>query len=160
MQQAEKQRTKEDAGIEKMLTPERREFLDAAFHKHLGAEIAGDLPAIIATYAKGGHLNFNGVIYDTPKRLTAFHRNFGFDGRGLLSGLQGEIVHLCHTYDSVIVEFIVSGTVEVALLNAPVGRPVQFPMCAIYQFDEEGKLKSERVYTDSAGLLPEPILAL
>ena len=49
---------------------------------------------------------------------------------------------------------------EVALRDAPVGRPVAFPMCVIYQFDEAGKLASERVYTDSGALLPEPILPL
>ena len=78
----------------------------------------------------------------------------------MLAGLDGEIVHLFYTYDCVIVEYIVRGTVEVALRDAPVGRPVAFPMCVIYQFDEAGKLASERVYTDSGALLPEPILPL
>ncbi len=166
MKQIEKQLTKkgpgtrEDTGTREVVTPERRAFLDAAFQEHLGAEIAGDLSAIVASYSKDGHLNFNGVLYDTPERLTGFHRDFGFDGRGMLAGLDGEIVHLFYTYDCVIVEYIVRGTVEVALRDAPVGRPVAFPMCVIYQFDEAGKLASERVYTDSGALLPEPILPL
>ena len=33
----------------------------------------------------------------------------------MLAGLNGEIVHLFYTYDCVIVEYIVRGTVEVAL---------------------------------------------
>ena len=139
---------------------ERREFLDAAFQDHLGAEIAGDIKGIVASYAPGGHLNFNGVIYDTPKRLADFHRDFGWDGRGILSGLGGDIVRRLYTHDSVIVEYVVHGTVEAPLRGAPVGRPVTFPMCVIYQFDEVGKLASERVYTDSGALLPEPILPL
>ena len=144
----------------KRVGPQRQAFLDAALKEHLGAEIAGDIEAIVASYAPGGHLNFNGVLYDTPERLAGFHRNFGFDGRGILSGLGGDIVRRLYTHDSVIVEYLVRGTVEVPLRGAPVGRPVTFPMCVIYQFDEAGKLASERVYTDSGALLPEPILPL
>ena len=160
MQRIETQLTKKDPGTKGVVTPERRAFLDAAFQEHLGAEIAGDLSAIVATYAKDGHLNFNGTLYETPEQLTGFHRNFGFDGRGILAGLNGEIVRMLHTYDCVIVEYIVRGTVDVVLHDAPAGRPVAFPMCVIYQFDEAGKLASERVYTDSGALLPEPILPL
>ncbi len=160
MKPIERQRGEKDPEIRPVVTPERRAFLDAAFQAHLGAELAGDLSAIVATYSKGGHLNFNGVIYDTPERLTAFHRDFGFDGRGMISGLAGEIVRRFFTYDSVIVEYITRGTVEIALGDAPVGRSVAFPMCVIYQFDDAGKLASERVYTDSGALLPEPILPL
>ena len=57
-----------------------------------------------------------------------------------------------------IVEYIIRGRVEIALGDAPVGRSVAFPMCVIYQFDEAGKLASERVYADSGGLLPQPII--
>lgn len=160
MTQTEKQIIRNDPEIMPVVTPERRAFLDAAFEAHLGDELAGDLPAIVATYSKNGHLNFNGVIYDTPEQLTAFHRDFGFDGQGMIGGLEGEIVQLHHTYDSVIVEYIIRGTVEIALGDAPVGRSVAFPMCVIYQFDEAGKLASERVYADSGGLLPEPIMPI
>ncbi len=160
MEQTEKQRSKKETEIPPVVTPERRAFLDAAFQAHLGAELAGDLSAIVATYSKNGHLNFNGVLYDTPEQLTGFHRDFGFDGQGMIGGLNGEIVQLHHTYDSVIVEYIIRGTVEIALGDAPVGRSVEFPMCVIYQFDEAGKLASERVFADSGGLLPQPIMPI
>ena len=149
-----------DDVAKEVVSAERRAFLDAAFQEHLGAEIAGDLPAIVASYAKGGHLNHNGVLYDTPERLTAFHKDFGWDGHGMLSSISGEIIHQHYTYDSLIVEYVVRGTVEVSLCGAPVGRSVAFPSCVVYQFDETGKLVSERVYTDSGSLLPEPILPL
>lgn len=143
-----------------LVGPERRGFLDDALQEHLEAELAGDIQAIVASYAPGGHLNFNGVLYDTPQRLGEFHRDFGWDGHGILSGLGGDIVRRLYTHDSVIVEYVVRGTVEVSLCGAPVGRPVTFPMCVIYQFDETGKLASERVYTDSGALLPQPVLPL
>jgi hypothetical protein len=141
--------------------PERRAFLNAAFLEHLGAEMAGDVPAIIATFSKeGGHLSFNGARYETPEALTTFHKNFGWDGHGLFSDINGEIVRMLYTYDSVIVEFFVRANVDVALGDAPAGRPVAFPMCTIYQFDKDGKLQSERAYADSGALLPQPILSL
>lgn len=139
---------------------ERRAFLNAALKAHLGAELDGDIPAVVATFAPGGHLNFNGMVYDTPERLTAFHEEFGWDGRGVLSGIGGEITRLHYTHDSVIVEYIVHCTVAVPLHGAPAGRAVVFPMCGVYQFDETGKLRSERGYADSGALLPEPVLSL
>ena len=50
MKQTEKQLIKKDPESLPVVTPERRAFLDAAFQAHLGAELAGDLSAIIATY--------------------------------------------------------------------------------------------------------------
>jgi len=160
MNQIEKQLSKKDPEILPVVTLERRAFLDAAFQAHLGAELAGDLSAIVATYSKNGHLNFNGVLYDTPEQLTAFHRDFGFDGQGMIGGLDGEILQLHHSYDSVIVEYLIRGTAKVAFGDAPAGGAVAFPMCVIYQFDEAGKLASERVYTGLGALLPQPILPL
>ena len=104
MKQVEKQLGKNDPEIRPVVTPERRAFLDAVFQTHLCAELAGDLSAIVATYSKNGHLNFNGVLYDTPEQLTGFHRDFGFDGQGMIGGLDGEILQLHHIYDTVIVE--------------------------------------------------------
>jgi hypothetical protein len=72
----------------------------------------------------------------------------------------GEIAHLHYTRDSVIVEYVVRCTVAASLCGAPAGRAVTFPMCGIYQFDETGKLRSERGYADSGALLPEPVLPL
>ena len=140
--------------------PERRAFLNAGLKAHLGAELDGDIPAIVSTFAPGGHLNFNGTVYDTPERLSAFHQDFGWDGRGALSDIGGEIARLHYTHDSVIVEYVVRCTVAAPLHGAPAGRAVEFPMCGIYQFDEAGKLLSERGYADSGALLPEPVLPL
>ncbi len=141
--------------------PERRTFLNAAFVEHLGAEMAGDVPAIIATFSKnGGHLSFNGARYEGPEELTTFHKDFGWDGRGLFSDISGKIVRVLYTHNSMTVEFAVRANVDVALGDAPAGRTVAFPMCTIYQFDDDGKLQSERAYADSGALLPQPILSL
>ncbi len=141
--------------------PERKAFLDAALLKHLGAELVGDLLAITATYAEeDGHLNFNGVIYKTEEQLTAFHKGFGFSNEGMLSGIGGDITHITYTQESMIVEYALRATIEIDLPDAPAGRPVAIPMCVLYEFDEAGKLTSERVYTDLAAVLPKPLLQL
>jgi len=139
---------------------ERMAFLNAALLDHLASEFSGDLAAIVRTFSEGGHAVFNGARYDTAEELTAFHRSFGWDGHGLLSHIDGEIVRLLYTHHSLIVEFILRGFVEIALGDAPAGRKVETPICVIYQFDESGKLESERAYVDSGAFLPEPILHL
>jgi len=146
-----------DAEVARAVSPRRRAFLEDALMSHLGPEVAGNVPGITDSYATGGHLNFNGVLYDTPEMLTSFHRNFGFDGRGMISDLGADLVHIHYTFDAVIVEYAMRGTVAVTLGGAAAGRPVTFNACGVYCFDEEGKLRSERVYLDTGNLLPEPI---
>ncbi|TDJ49449.1 MAG: hypothetical protein E2O48_00830 [Gemmatimonadetes bacterium] len=140
---------------------ERKMFLDAAFEEHFGAELAGDLPAINASYSKeGGHLNFNGVRYESEEELTAFHKGFGFSNEGMLSGIGGDITHITYTQESMVVEYALRATIEIDLPDAPKGRSVGVPMCVVYEFDEAGKLTSERVYADSAAVLPKRFLPI
>jgi diazepam-binding inhibitor (GABA receptor modulating acyl-CoA-binding protein) len=146
-----------DAEVARVVTPQRRAFLDAALMSHLGPEVGGDVPGIAESYARGGHLNFNGLLYDTLETLTSFHRNFGFDGQGMISRLGADLVHIHYTFDAVIVEYAMRGTVAVELGGAPAGRPVTFNSCVVYCFDEAGKLRSERIYLDTGNLLPAPI---
>lgn len=141
-----------------VIDPARRAFLNVALAAHVGAELHGDVPAIVATFARNGRLDFNGKVFDTPESLAAFHHDFGWDGRGALSGIGGEITRLHHTYDSVVVEYVVRGKLAIALGGTPPGREFAMPMCVVYQFDEAGKLTSERAYADTGALLPAPVL--
>jgi len=149
--------TASDADVARAVTPARRAFLEEAFMSHLGPELTGNVAGIVDSYAKGGYLDFNGARYDTPELLTAFHTDFGFDGHGMISGLGADIVHLHYTFDTVIVEYAMRGTVTAALHGAPAGRTAQFNACGVYAFDDAGKLTSERIYLDTGNLLPQPI---
>jgi len=149
-----------DSDVARAVDPQRRAFLEDAFMMHLGPEVGGNVPGIVDSYAEGGHLNFNGVVYDTPQALTAFHRNFGFEGHGMIADLNGDIVHMHYTFDTVIVEYVMRGKVGASLGGAPAGRPVTLHVCGVYCFDDEGKLASERIYLDTGKLLPEPIIRL
>ena len=145
-----------DAEVARTVDPQRRAFLEEALMSHLGPEIGGNVPGIIDSFATRGHLSFNGVLYDTPEKLASFHRNFGFDGQGMISNIGGEIVQIFYTFDAVVVEFVMRGAVSATLDAASAGRPVTFNVCGIYCFDEAGKLTSERIYLDTGKLLPEP----
>lgn len=159
-QQLSEQISKAEVEPSSVVGSERRAVLNAALLDHLASEFSGDLAAIVRTFSEGGHALFNGARYDTAEELTAFHRAFGWDGHGLLSDIGGEIVRLLYTHDSVVVEYILRGKIDVVLGDAPAGRTVAVPMCVFYRFDGAGKLESERAYADTAAFLPEPILSL
>lgn len=134
----------------------RKAFLDQAFETHLNAEIKGDIPAVVATYAEKGHLNYNGVLYDTPEKLAAFHVGFGFSNKGMLADLDGKILNKTYMFDSLAVEFRVHCTVEL-----PPGTParrIEMSSLTIYQFNDEGKIVSERAFNDTGAILPEPVV--
>ena len=141
------------------ISPSRRAFLDEALARHLGPEIRADLAGIVASYAKGGHLSFNGKIYDTAEGLLHFHREMGFDGHGVLGELTAEIAHLSYTHDSVIVEYLMHATITPKLEGGATGRRVDIPTCGVYQFNEAGELASERIYLDTGLWLSKPVFS-
>jgi hypothetical protein len=147
-----------DAQTLRPVDPQRRTYLQEALMAHLGPEAEGRVPGIVDSYASGGHLNFNGFLYETPEALEAFHRKMGFGGNGMLADIVADIAHVHYTFSIVIVEFTMRATVTVALAGAAPGRPVAFNACGIYCFDDNGKLASERIYLDTGNLLPEPIV--
>ena len=56
--------------------------------------------------------------------------------------------------EAVVLEVVISGTQAGPWRGLPAtGRPVQFPLCAIYRFTPNGKLASETIYYDRAGVL-------
>jgi len=64
---------------------------------------------------------------------------------------------------AVIVEGVIRGTHKGSFLGiAATDRQIEIPQCAVFFFDEEGKLAGERVYFDATlilqqlGLLPTP----
>ncbi|AWZ02033.1 hypothetical protein RHODOSMS8_02516 [Rhodobiaceae bacterium] len=138
--------------------PERRAFLDAAFSEHIEAEVQGDIPAIVETFAEGGHLNFNGMLFDTPEMLSMFHTLLGFGGEGLIAGVENTITGRFYTQDALIIEYVTRGVIAMDLGQMRAGTKVEVPNCVIYQFDAAGKLASERAYLDTGALLPFPVL--
>jgi len=140
------------------VSAERRMFLDAAFEAHIGAEARGDIPAIVDTFSADGHLNFNGMLFDTPDKLGVFHTLLGFSGDGLIAGVENTITGRLYTHDAIVIEYVTRGVIAMDLGLMREGTEIEVPNCVIYQFDEAGKLASERAYLDTGGLLPAPVL--
>jgi len=60
------------------------------------------------------------------------------------------------TDDAVVVEVVITGTQTGSWRGLPAtGRPVRFPLCGIYRFAPSGKLASESIYYDRAGVLAQ-----
>ena len=58
------------------------------------------------------------------------------------------------TADHVILEVVLSGTHTGEWNGLPgTGRPVEFPVCSVFAFDDQNKLAGERIYYDRATLL-------
>lgn len=64
-------------------------------------------------------------------------------------------VHQRHvTAEHVALEVVISGTHGGSWRGLPrTGRPVEFPVCAVFSFDADGKLAGERIYYDRATVL-------
>lgn len=142
------------------VSEDRKAFLDAAFEKHLGAEAARDIPGAVDTFAEGGHLDFNGEVYDTPEELLTFHNCLGFGGleSGLIRNFGFDRITKNYSQDWITVEYDSVGEVNVSFGGEPAGRTAHWKVAVVYQFDDEGMLVSERICFDSGGLLPEPVI--
>ena len=71
-----------------------------------------------------------------------------------LPDLRIDIRHRFVTGDAIVLEVAIAGTHTGAWRGLPAtGRRVQFPLCAVYSFDETGKLAGERIYYDRATVL-------
>ncbi|MDX1746233.1 MAG: ester cyclase, partial [Halobacteriales archaeon] len=58
------------------------------------------------------------------------------------------------TGEHVILEVVITGTHTGPWRGLPgTGRRVEFPLCAVYTFDGDGKLAGERIYYDRATVL-------
>jgi steroid delta-isomerase-like uncharacterized protein len=58
--------------------------------------------------------------------------------------------------DAVVLEVRISGTQLGSWRGLPAtGRRVEFPVCAVYTFDEKGSLAGERIYYDRGSVLQQ-----
>jgi steroid delta-isomerase-like uncharacterized protein len=55
---------------------------------------------------------------------------------------------------AVILEVVITGTQLGHWRGVPAtGRPLRFPLCGVYTFDQDQRLASERIYYDRAGVM-------
>lgn len=120
--------------------------------EHVRLENRHDLTGIMATFADeakyedapwGEHHLGRGAVEQYYRDLLEALPDLQIDVRDRLVSEQ-----------AVVLEVVISGTQAGAWRGLPAtGRPVRFPLCAIYRFAPNGKLASETIYYDRAGVL-------
>jgi steroid delta-isomerase-like uncharacterized protein len=141
---------------------ERAQARMAIVEEHIACENRHDLEAVMATFGSDARYD------DEP---WADHR-LGRDGVRTyytelllaLPDLKIDVIGRHLASESVIVEVVISGTHLGAWRGLPAtGRRLQFPLCGIYEFDDNDRLAAERIYYDRGavlgqlGLFHEPV---
>jgi steroid delta-isomerase-like uncharacterized protein len=126
--------------------------------EHIHSENARDLAGIMRTFGAEARVTLNGERHPGRDRVRGLYRML-LDG---FPDLHVEVRKVYPADEAVVAEVVLHGTQEQSVLGIPAtGRPVQLPMCALFQFGDDGRLAEESVYFDGAlllrqvGLLPE-----
>ena len=122
----------------------------ALVDEHAQAEMDCDLDRTLATLNEAPDYKINNDEFSGRESVRAFYADLytGFPD------LQLEITRRYVSDEAIIVEVTFSGTHKNQWSGIPAtGRRVQFPLCAIFPFDENDRLAGERVYFDSALIL-------
>jgi steroid delta-isomerase-like uncharacterized protein len=124
--------------------------------EHLDAENNHDLDAIMATFSPQPAFALNGMDLAGQDVIRGVYAGFGFGQRGSFSDISLEVKHWYFGDDSITTEMILRAnhTGEWQGISAT-GRAVVVPLCAIFTFDDENKVASERAYFDAATVLQQ-----
>jgi len=142
------------SGVKKTLDDRVR-----VIEKHLRAENAHDIDAIMATFGEHPTFRLNGTLHSDRDSIISMYDGLGFGEKGYFSDLKAEAKQQHVTEDSIVLELLLSGrhTADWQGLRAT-GRTFEIPACAVFEFDKQGTLAAERVYFDS-GLLRQQLTA-
>lgn len=132
----------------------RRAVRIAAVREHVRLENLGDLDGIVATF--GEIAGYDDEPWDEHHVGREGVRGYYERLINALPDLQIEIKREHATAEDVVLEVIISGTHLGPWRGLPpTGRRLEFQVCAVYTFDEEGKLAGERAYYDRASILSQ-----
>jgi hypothetical protein len=128
----------------------------ALVKEHLQAENDHNLDAIMTTFGQNPKFNLNGLPLEGTDTIRGLYGGFGFGGQGSFSNLKAEVMQQHVSNESIVIELILRGkhTGNFQGIDAT-NQEFQIPACAIFDFDAEEKLASERVYFDGALLLKQ-----
>lgn len=117
--------------------------------EHVRMENEHDLEAVLETF--GDTPRYEDESWDDVYEGLEGVRDYYESLLTALPDFQIDVQNRHITDDEIILEVVISGTHEGFYHGLPpTGRRVSFPLCAIYSFDEAGKLASERIYYDRA----------
>ena len=124
--------------------------------EHIKAENDGDLNGIMNTFGERPTFVLNGNTLAGPETIRAFYEGFGFGGQGGFTQIHVDEKQRHISDDVVVLEVMVTGEHTNTWQGIPAtGKSFEVPLCAIFFFDEEGKLAGEKVYMDGALLLTQ-----
>lgn len=139
-----------DAGAEG--TQPSREARLAAVEEHVHQENQHNLDGIMATFGEDAWYDDEslGEHHDGHDGVRAYYED-------LLRALPDFIIDVQRrhvTAEHVILEVVISGTHTGMWRGLPgTGHQVEFPVCAVFAFDDQNKIVGERIYYDRATLL-------
>lgn len=120
--------------------------------EHVRRENEHDLAGIMATF--GHHAWYDDEPWSEHHHGRDAVRRYYEDLLAALPDLHIDIAHRLAAEDGVALEVRIRGTHLGSWRGLPpTGRTVEFPLCGLYTFDEEGKLAGERIYYDRGSVL-------
>ena len=124
--------------------------------EHIRAENANDVDGIMRTFGEHPTFELNGDSFAGHEGIRTFYEGFGFGGRGGFTNINVDVRERHLSEDVIIFEVMVTGEHTNTWQGIPATqRRFEVPLCAVFLFDEEGKLAGERVYMDGALLLKQ-----
>ena len=122
--------------------------------EHVRRENAHDLRGIMTTFGQQAWYDDQpwGEHHDGRDAVRRYYEQL----LAALPDLHIEIAHKLAANDGIALEVRISGTHLGSWRGLPAtGRRVEFPLCGLFTFDEEGKLAGERIYYDRASVLQQ-----
>jgi steroid delta-isomerase-like uncharacterized protein len=124
----------------------------AVLDEHLRSENSHDLDAVMATF--GADARFDDEPWGDRRRGRDGVRSYYTEIMSALPDLAIDVRERHVASDCVILEVTIRGTHLGPWRGLPAtGRSVEFPLCAVYEFDAADRLFAERVYYDRAAVL-------
>jgi steroid delta-isomerase-like uncharacterized protein len=141
------------------LSPERRAARLRLVEEHVLAENDHDVDATMRTFGEAASFQLNAEPLPGRAAVTAFYAEL----MQAFPDLQIEVKRRHTSDEAVVLEVVIRGTQRAEFRGIPsTGRTAEFPLCAVFDFDEHDRLREETVYFDSAlmltqlGVLPQP----
>jgi steroid delta-isomerase-like uncharacterized protein len=120
--------------------------------EHVRLENQHDLEGIMTTF--GPTARYDDEPYDGHYIGRDGVRTYYEDLLRAMPDLTIDVQHRHVSESTVVLEVIISGHHLGAWRGLPpTGRPVRFPLCGIYTFDDEDRLAGEKIYYDRATVL-------
>jgi len=123
---------------------------------HLQAENNHDINGIVETFGTQAFFVLNGLRLEGREQIQSIYEGFGFGDNGGFSDLNARVEKWHIADDSIVLELTLSGVHTNEWNGIPAtNNKFEVTACAIFSFDDEGKLESERVYFDMTLVLKQ-----